>query len=168
MRVGLISDTHGRPLPPDITKVFAGVAHILHAGDVIDHRTLDALKQIAPVSAVGGNIDPPGVLPEQLILTFGETRVGLVHGHYGKGRTTPDRALRTFEDEHVQVVVFGHSHMPLIERRGAVLLVNPGSATDPRSAPYPSVGVLTIGQTIDAEIVPLPRPLPPTQRLYSL
>lgn len=74
--------------------------------------------------------------------------IGLVHGHDGAGRTTPERAASHFPD--AGVVVFGHSHQPMNEWRDGRLFFNPGSATDPRRAPWPSVGVIEVGRAVRA------------------
>ncbi|MGE5482587.1 MAG: metallophosphoesterase family protein [Bacteroidota bacterium] len=77
--------------------------------------------------------------------------IGLVHGHEGLGRTTPERAARHFPD--ADVVVFGHSHQPMNEWRDDRLLFNPRSATDRRRAPRCSVGILEVGETVRGEII---------------
>lgn len=77
--------------------------------------------------------------------------IGLVHGHEGVGRTTPERAASHFPD--AAIVVFGHSHQPLNEWRDGHLLFNPGSATDPRRAPSPSVGILELGDAVNGKII---------------
>ena len=85
-------------------------------------------------------------------------RIGLTHGHLGIERSTPERALFTFgplPGDVVDVVAFGHSHVPVVERRSGVLLVNPGSPTDRRRQPAYSFGLLRIGPDgqVEAEIV---------------
>ncbi len=161
MIIGLISDTHGMPLPPDLAAVFRGAERILHAGDIGSLAILDALAAIAPVDAVFGNVDPPEVVSQlsgrRLIVVDG-VRIGLTHGHRGVGQTTPDRALERFTADAVDVVVFGHSHEPLVELRGSILLVNPGSAAQPRNQPYPTVALLYTGRPPRAEIIPVDRP----------
>ncbi|HHV54956.1 MAG TPA: metallophosphoesterase family protein [Firmicutes bacterium] len=172
MRIGVISDTHvpvrARVLPGAVFEVLAGVDLILHAGDLVTLDVLDELAAIAPVMAVHGNVDRPEVierLPAVLRVEVGADGsvkvnttgsqpngkpliIGLVHGHDGAGRTTPERAASHFPD--AGVVVFGHSHQPLNEWREGRLFFNPGSATDPRRAPWPSVGVIEVGRAVRA------------------
>lgn len=140
MILGVLSDTHmprrARELPPQVLDAFRGVDLILHAGDLNDLEMLNPLRQLAEVRAVVGNTDPWSVgqvLPERLEFEAAGVRIGLVHGHLGHGRTTPERASSWFPS--ARVVVFGHSHLPLIESREGALLLNPGSPTDRRQAP---------------------------------
>ncbi|MBI2300566.1 MAG: metallophosphoesterase family protein [Armatimonadetes bacterium] len=156
MRIGLLSDTHGRALPPELLQAFESVALILHAGDIGDLSLLGELGKLAEVRAVGGNIDATSVLlkavPTDLSLQVEGVWIGVAHGHVGRGRTTAERAMSWFP--HADVVIFGHSHRPLIEQRGKALLINPGSPTDPRGAPQRTCAVLTVeaGQA-SAELV---------------
>lgn len=159
--VGIVSDTHlyrrARVLPQALLEGLAGVQLILHAGDLVEERVLQELARIAPVMAVMGNNDPLEMadrLPLQRVVTAGEARLGLVHGHTGPGRSTPERAWRTFLGQPVQAIIFGHSHQPFLEVREGRLLFNPGSPTDRRRAPRPSFGLLTVnGSAITARHV---------------
>lgn len=167
-RVGVISDTHiprrARTLPDWVRRAFAGVDLILHAGDLTTLGVLDDLAAIASVEAVAGNVDAMGaaarVLPAKKVVEVAGVRVGLVHGHEGPGGTTPERALAAFRDAGVRVVVFGHSHQPLNEVVDGVLLFNPGSATDPRWAGEPTVGLLTIDPDGDPPVIAVHRRRP--------
>ena len=160
MRIGVLSDTHlpmrARSLPAILFEAFEGVEAILHAGDLACEEVLIELGALAPVYAVRGNVDPPELwsrLPLDRVLTFAGLKVGLTHGH-GTSGSTPERALRRFAADTVACVVFGHSHDPLCERRGDVLLFNPGSPTDRRRQPQHSYGILTIENgRIDGEII---------------
>jgi putative phosphoesterase len=141
--IGVVSDTHlprfGRRLPRALLDGLAahGLSRILHAGDHPANFVVDALSELAPVEAVAGNNDPPDLIERfgtRRTIDIGGVRIGLTHGHLGRGRTTLDRALGTFADEGVTIVVFGHSHQPLWrppsgDRPG---LLNPGSPTDRR------------------------------------
>ncbi len=159
MVIGLLSDTHrhsqAHPLPDELFAAFDGVDAILHAGDLCSLDVLDVLRAYAPVHAVAGNSDPWEVshaLPAALRLEFDGLVVGLTHGHLGRGTTTAARALNRFPD--AQVVVFGHSHIPVVQTHEQVLLVNPGSPTQRRSQPKHSVARLTIADGhAEAEIV---------------
>lgn len=137
--LGILADTHllprggAPPLPPALLAGLLGVDAILHAGDIACAEVLQALGRIAPVHAVAGNVDPPELgLPGRRLLEMDGLTIGLTHGHLGPGRTTPERARRAFPRPPA-VIVFGHSHEPLIEAvPGGPLLVNPGSPTQPR------------------------------------
>lgn len=127
MKVGIISDTHGL-LRPEVFEVFAEVEHVLHAGDVGPADLLVELEAIAPVTAVWGNVDGwevRGRVPEVARVDLGGVRVTVVHGMQ-VGSPTPARIVAAYPD--ADLVVFGHSHRPVIERVGATLAVNPGSA----------------------------------------
>ena len=154
-RIGLVADTHlprfGRRLPEPLADGLraANLDLILHAGDHTAAFVVELLSEIAPVEAVAGNNDPA-----ELVERFGHrravevegARIGLVHGHLGPGRTTPERAARAFAVGEVDVVVFGHSHVPLVERLAdGRLLVNPGSPTDRRRQPRCSWALLESG-----------------------
>lgn len=160
MRIGLISDTHlprkGRAIPEEVLAAFAGVDLILHAGDLVELAVLAPLERIAPVVAVAGNNDPPEVVARwgrRRVLELEGFRVGLVHGHEGRGANTVARALSNFTG--CDLVVFGHSHSAYNERHGQTLAVNPGSPTDMRRwSPGLSYGLLYLepGQEPLAEI----------------
>ena len=124
MLVGLISDTHGL-LRPEVAEAFAGVERILHAGDVGSQHVLDGLERIAPVTAVRGNVDVGLDLPELVRLELAGTRVVVVHGDRLASRT-PEQVAEAHPD--ADLVVFGHSHRPLVCRVGDVLVANPGTA----------------------------------------
>lgn len=149
MTLGLVSDTHlragGRGLPEPLLAAFEGVDLILHAGDINDLEVLVPLELLAPVTAVYGNTDPWSTcerLSETRRVEAGGLSIGLVHGHTGRGAGTLAKARSWFAD--ADVVVFGHSHQALIERIEGQLLVNPGSACQPRFGRAPSCALLTI------------------------
>ena len=141
--IGIISDTHGR-FDPRIPSLFNAVSHILHAGDIGDLRVLQQLERIAPVTAVSGNVDegnvPAGVDEEKTIQLCG-LRIFMIHILGNPQRLT--RVLQQRIDQvQPDVVVFGHSHKPLIERHGKVLYFNPGSAGPKRFSLPRSLGLL--------------------------
>lgn len=154
LEVGLISDTHGL-LRPRVHDALAGVSLILHAGDVGDDAILDELALIAPVVAVRGNTDAPGRprLEASIERTLGGLRVHVSHGHE-LGSPTTAALLAAYDAD---VIVYGHTHRPLVAREGSRLVVNPGAAGPRRFDLLPSVARLTIvGGTAEAEIIPLP------------
>jgi uncharacterized protein len=165
MRIAALSDTHlprfGRALPRELVDGIraAGVERILHAGDWTEPLAVDLLEAIAPVDGVAGNNDGAWLLERfghRRILEVGGARIGITHGHLGPGSTTPERARRAFEDEpDLDAIVFGHSHIPLIERKpGGRRLVNPGSPTDRRRQPDYSWALLVIddGRITEVEL----------------
>ncbi len=151
--IGLISDTHGL-FRPSIPEALAGVSLILHAGDVGGAAILPALAAIAPVRAVLGNVDSPAPpLEPHLRLEAGGLWIHLSHGHE-LGSPSPDALLRRYPAD---VIVYGHTHKPLVHREGARLVVNPGAAGPRRFNLQPSVARLTIADGVaTAEIVALP------------
>jgi putative phosphoesterase len=121
--LGLISDTHG-VLRPEAVEALAGVERILHAGDVGGAEVLEQLRRVAPVTAVRGNVDGGAWCRDLRYterLTVGGLQLALTHD------IADYRAPRA-PDPPDQIVVYGHSHKPALERRDGVLFVNPGAA----------------------------------------
>jgi putative phosphoesterase len=141
MVIGLIADTHGL-VRPEIFPALEGVELILHAGDVGGRSVLYELQAIAPVRAVFGNTDSPGEpgLEARLQLDVDGVTVHVSHGHE-VGSPTPEKLLARYT---AAVIVFGHTHKPLIERAGPRLVINPGAAGPRRFKLQPSVARLTI------------------------
>jgi hypothetical protein len=151
MRIGLISDTHGL-LRPQAVDALAGVDHIIHAGDIGREDVLQELRAVAPVTAVRGNVDIDnwaGALPETTDVCLGGAAIHVLH--------ILER-LKPTDEARARVVVYGHTHRPLIETLDGVLFVNPGSAGPRRFSLPVTVGFLSIGGdgAIDAHILPLP------------
>jgi putative phosphoesterase len=160
--LGVVSDTHlprfGRALPRALIAGLrdAKVDRILHCGDMTDVLAVDLLGAIAPVEAVAGNNDGPEIrarFGRQKILQIDGVRIGLVHGDRG-AHAAPRNAFEAFHTSEVDVICFGHSHRPLREDRGAVLLLNPGSPTDKRINPEYSYAVLRVdgGRIIESRL----------------
>lgn len=150
MLIGVISDTHGL-LRPEALTALVGVEHILHAGDVGDPRILDALREIAPVTAIRGNIDQWGdcaELPAVEVVELDGRLFYLVH-------SLTDLDINPAV-AGVAVVISGHTHKPSIEQRNGVLYLNPGSA-GPRRFNLPvTVALITIDtDSVSARIVEL-------------
>jgi len=151
MIIGLISDTHGL-VRPEVFNALAGVELILHAGDVGGRPVLDELAVIAPVRAVFGNTDVAGEpgLDDRIEMTVGGRTIHVSHGHE-LGAPTPSRLLARYRAD---ILVYGHTHKPLVERAGPRLVINPGAAGPRRFNLKPSVARLTIaGADADAEII---------------
>jgi putative phosphoesterase len=151
--IGIISDTHGL-VRPDVHTALAGVQLILHAGDVGGQDVLMELGLIAPVRAVFGNTDAPGEpgLTEAIDLTLGGVAIHVSHGHELGSPT----AAKLIERYAADVIVYGHTHRPLLTRAGGRLVLNPGAAGPRRFDIMPSVARLTIeGGRAEAELVAL-------------
>jgi putative phosphoesterase len=166
LRVAVLSDTHRRPaggpedpppLPGAVLAELAVAEVILHAGDIVSGVLLDQLATIAPTYAVLGNNDHElvGRLPETRELTLAGVRVAMIHDSGARaGRAR--RLQRRFPD--ADVVVFGHSHDPVDEPGlGGQWLFNPGSPTQRRRQPHPTMGVLHLagGRVVGHRLVTL-------------
>jgi putative phosphoesterase len=161
VRVLVTSDTHvgvarRAALPAALLEQAEAADVILHGGDLVDPAILLELAAYAPVHAVRGNCDPlvPG-LPERRIVELEGVAIGMVHDP-GPEKGRRDRLKEWFP--HCRVVVFGHTHLPVIDHQRGVLLLNPGSPTERRRAPFRSLAVLQIAGDgpVEAELVPLP------------
>ena len=154
-RVGLISDTHGL-LRPEVFRIFEGVDRIIHAGDVGRADILVELAAVAPVTAVWGNTDDWDVrdqLPEIATLELGGVEVVVIHGQQF-GSPSPEMVVPSHPA--AGLIVFGHSHVPVIERVGTVLAVTPGSAGPKRFRLPTTVALATIEERrVDARLVSL-------------
>ena len=150
--IGVIADTH-KLLRPEALAILHGVDTIVHAGDVGAPSVLTELAAIAPIHAIAGNIDRDpwaNSLPETLDLTIEGIRIHVVHD------------LRTARPEriaHSDVVIAGHSHKPLVERRDETLVFNPGSAGPLRFKLPIAVGRLYLDAGAPrAEVIEIPVP----------
>lgn len=138
MRIGVISDTHGR-LRAEARSHLKGVDYILHAGDVGDPKILKSLHKFAPVTAIRGNIDvlgPCAQLPETELVELGGIHIYLLH-NLSELDLDPTAA-------GISVVISGHTHQPKIERRKDVLYFNPGSAGPRRFSLPVTLGFLEL------------------------
>jgi uncharacterized protein len=151
-RIGVVSDTHcPERVPfsilPHITHQLSGCDYILHAGDIESQVVLDTLSTVAPVYAVRGDDEiDTHYLPEKRIVEIDGIRIGIHHSHrpfreellsrlksllgLHKGPTwggVQEWLLRTFKNDDVQIIVFGHFHRPYSEFHKGILLLNPGS-----------------------------------------
>ena len=151
--IGLISDTHGM-VRASVHDALAGVELILHAGDVGGDAILDELEVIAPVLAVYGNTDVPfdPRLAESIEREIGGARVHVSHGHE-LGAPVPAKLLERYA---TNVIVYGHTHRPMIAKADGRLVLNPGAAGPRRFDILPSVARLTIANgEAEAELVAL-------------
>jgi uncharacterized protein len=146
MLIGVISDTHGL-LRPEALAALRGVEHILHAGDVGDVAILNALLEIAPVTAIRGNVDVSGAcakLPATDVVELGGQLFYLVHSVHDLD-INPKAA-------GVAMVVSGHSHKAKVEVKDGVVYFNPGSAGPRRFSLPVTVGFVTVEDGVEASV----------------
>jgi uncharacterized protein len=149
MLIGVISDTHGL-LRPEALAALRGVEHILHAGDVGDIAILDALREIAPVTAIRGNVDVASAFPELPatdVVELGGQLFYLVHSVHDLD-INPKAA-------GVAMVVSGHSHKAKVEVKDGVVYFNPGSAGPRRFSLPITVGFVTVEDGVEANVMEL-------------
>ena len=150
IQIGVISDTHGL-LRPTAVEALAGSALIIHAGDVGKPEILVALREVAPVVAVRGNVDRGAwawELPEREVAEVGQVRLYVLH----------DLAMLDLDPVAAgfQAVISGHSHQPSIEHRDGVLYLNPGSAGPRRFTLPMSLALIRVeGTTLQPQLVEL-------------
>src|SRR5438874_9383809 len=141
MVIGVISDTHGL-LRTEVFEALAGVELILHAGDVGGQSILVELATIAPVRAVYGNCDAPGEpgLAASIDLDIEGLSIHVSHGHE-LGQPTPSKLVARYRAD---VLVFGHTHKPLVEHSGSRLVLNPVAAGPRRFDLQPRVAKVIV------------------------
>jgi hypothetical protein len=145
VRIGLVSDTHGLA-DPGLAELLAGCALVLHAGDVGREAVLDALRAVAPLTAIRGNCDEGTSLerlPATALVPLGALTALVVHDLGPRERPIPP-ARAVLARERPQVVVHGHSHRPGAAVLGGTLFVNPGSAGPRRFSLPRAAAVLTL------------------------
>ena len=153
MKIGVISDTHGH-LDPRVEKIFTGVDHILHAGDVGYASIILELRLIAPVTVVLGNTD------SDLDYRLSETvelppKKFLVH-HIVNPWALSDNVATLIAKQRPDAVVFGHTHKKFAETVNGVFFFNPGYAGKPRFGTERSVAILQVDEKgIRHEFIPL-------------
>jgi putative phosphoesterase len=148
--LAVISDTHlprgSRALPAECVRRLAAADLVLHAGDHSSAASLAALRALGPpVETVHGNADERALratLPEQVVVEAGGLRIGLVHVP-GPRAGREERLVRRFPG--CAAVVYGHTHLPQVERHAGVWILNPGSPTERRRAPVRSMLELRVG-----------------------
>ena len=149
-RIGVISDTHGY-LDARIIDAFVGTELIIHAGDVGNHKILEALATVAPVRAVRGNTDHgpwANDLPTTALVALNGVTLYVLH----------DIQQLDLEPQAagIRVVISGHTHRASLEEKHNVVFLNPGSAAEPRHNSPPTVAVLSArGETLDARFIEL-------------
>jgi putative phosphoesterase len=159
--IAIVADTHlprgERRLPDRCVELLRAAELILHAGDISTVGVLDQLRALGPrVAAVHGNVDEPALreqLPAEIELDVGSARLAMTHDA-GPASGRIARLRRRFPA--ADAVVFGHSHIPLLERDGGFQIFNPGSPTDRRRQPQHTIGLARVaGERIVFEHVAL-------------
>ncbi|SEB16716.1 hypothetical protein SAMN05421743_12258 [Thalassobacillus cyri] len=159
MKIVVTGDTHmpkkAKQLPDRLLEELTTADVIIHTGDWSSINVYHALAEYGKVYGVYGNVDGEEIkhhFPARQIIQMEGFKIGIVHGH-GEKKTTEKRTLEAFDGEDLDVLIFGHSHIPLLRSYKNLLLFNPGSPTDKRRLPYYSYGILTFDEGIRAEHV---------------
>lgn len=152
-KIVIVSDTHipmrAKKLPRVLVDACQHADFIIHAGD---WQTMDVYFEFAAYAetdGVTGNTDPWDIADrfgQKKIIAFGDLKIGVVHGD-GIRKTTEQRAFDAFKEDSVDIIVFGHSHIPIMHEIDGVMMFNPGSPTDKRQQTQYSFGLLEIGET---------------------
>lgn len=155
IRVGVIADTHGL-FDPAIPTLFHRVDHIIHAGDIGEISIIERLNEIAPVTAVSGNVDgyEESGFPTETTIKLNDFHIAIRHVVFEAGKLT--REGKAFLDRtRPDIYIFGHTHQPRKEWLGNTLLFNPGSAGPKRFTLPRMVGMITIGARLSVKHVRL-------------
>jgi len=151
LRIGVLSDTHTHSLEDTPRKVIDSLSSadmIIHAGDFTTVEVLNGLKKLGKVKAVQGNMDSAelkNILPAKEVLEVGNKRIGITHGSGGPWGIE-QRVREIFDQDRVDVIVYGHSHKSQSKVIDGILFFNPGKAEN-------SFGILTIEEDARGEIV---------------
>lgn len=161
-KILVIADTHmprfGKKIPRIILKYINEVDLIIHAGDFQTKKVYETFSHYKKVIAVQGNNDDlklNEILPKRLIFDIEDIKVGIFHGHglalgIYKGSNTLNRTKNEFLNDDVDLIIFGHSHIPFKEEIDSVMYFNPGSPTNKRRQPQYSFGILKVnGKTFE-------------------
>ncbi|MBU1084008.1 MAG: metallophosphoesterase family protein [Candidatus Omnitrophota bacterium] len=159
MKIGVISDTHipvnASKLPKKVYDHFRQCDLIVHAGDVVEESLITELETLAETKAVQGNMDSLGIkkrFPKKILFKAGGKSIGVIHGS-GHPLKVMDVVAAEFSPKP-DIIIFGHSHLPVNEMRKGVLFFNPGSATDGSCSKGCSFGTIEIdGDDMKAEII---------------
>jgi uncharacterized protein len=155
IRIGVIADTHGL-FDPAIVQHFQHADHIVHAGDIGKATVIERLKDIAPVTAVSGNVDgyDKSGFPSEAMMELAGLRIAIRHILYEGGKITKEGQVfldRTRPD----ICIFGHTHQPKKEWLSDTLLFNPGSAGPKRFKLSRMLGMIIIGVRVSARHIML-------------
>ena len=156
VKIGVISDTHVSSIDQLSAKLVERLYEmdfVVHLGDYTDKGLVEGLMELGTFTGVYGNMDPPTVrtqLTEKDILEVNGKKLGLIHG-WGASGGIYGRIRDSFKG--VDAILYGHTHTAKIETVGGILFFNPGSATGRYPAERKTFGILTVGDSIEGEIV---------------
>jgi len=164
MKIAVISDTHIKKKIEVFKEILEGHLKdfdlIIHGGDYNHMEVLKLLQETGKFVGVWGNADSDEIketLKEKEVLEVEGLRIGIFHGH-GEKKTTIERAVEALQQEHVDIIIFGHSHQPLIQSKKGILLLNPGSITSKRRERWFSFISLELADgEINAELKLIPQ-----------
>ncbi|MCA0754223.1 metallophosphoesterase [Paenibacillus sp. N4] len=152
MKIVVVSDTHmprmNKKLPDRLLRELKTAKAIIHAGDWTNLSVYESLAAFAPVYGVAGNNDGADIIHKfgfRRLIELDGVKMGIVHGHgTGKRIDTEARALEAFKNVSLDVLIYGHSHIPVLKRSAGLLVFNPGSPTDKRKQPLYSFGIFKL------------------------
>lgn len=160
VRIAVLSDTHAgkvNELPPALVDALMGMDMVIHLGDYSSGEMVNELKKTGKFRGVRGNHDFEDIhamLPQKDVVEVNGRRIGLVHGHgCSFPRGLHKGLIAQFKEEEVDVILFGHTHIASSKVVEGILLFNPGSAAGRFPAHNRTYGVLTIGETVNGDIV---------------
>ncbi|MBZ9633500.1 metallophosphoesterase family protein [Clostridium sp. FP1] len=150
MKITILSDTHVKKHSDKLFKFIDNISResdmIIHAGDYVSSSVVAKLREHKNFIGVWGNNDKGYIrdlLKEKIIIPVEGYKIGLYHGH-GNDKSTLERAYAEFSGDKVDIIIFGHSHQPLIITKNKVLMINPGSPSYKRREPWYSYVILEI------------------------
>lgn len=158
MRIVVMSDTHLNHPTEEFREICSRYCDqadmVIHLGDWARSTILDYLEGYS-LQAVAGNMDDHAILqrlPAKKVIRTGKYRLGIIHG-WGSSRDLRQRLAREFED--VDAILYGHSHLPYVQRENGLLWFNPGSVFMGRGDLPGSIGILHADEELWGEIIPL-------------
>ncbi|SDJ99019.1 metallophosphoesterase family protein [Natronincola ferrireducens] len=159
MKIGIISDTHITKDPEKFLHTikyhFHGLDLIIHAGDFVAEGVVKGLIQYKDFVGVLGNVDNQNTthfVKEKELIELEGYKIGIYHGH-GIGKTTLERTYEIFMEDNVDIIIFGHSHQPIIKTHRGILMLNPGSPTQKRKERWFSYILLELDrESIEASL----------------
>lgn len=150
IKIGIISDTHiskdTYKIEEILKKYFRDVDLIIHAGDYKSIKVIETIRNVKKFVGVWGNNDGNNIrqqVREKEILKLNGYKIGIYHGH-GEGKTTIDKAYEIFKEDKVDIIIFGHSHQPIIKTINKTLMLNPGTPTSKRKERWYSLIILEL------------------------